>query len=136
MENVNPSKGNALIRLTICCLSLDIRVFAGGVQPTSGPSRLLLSVSGLGSAHVSRARLQTHLRTTRSGTHTALYLLSVHLCLPSSPCLPPVLRAVHKKSLFLNAAGGVVASSCDAKQSWQMEGLLLNESRKRSYSCR
>lgn len=54
------------------CLSLYIRVFARGVQPTSGPSRLLLSISGLGSTHVSCARLQTHLRTTRLGTHTSI----------------------------------------------------------------
>lgn len=107
VENVNVSKGNTLIRLTICCLSLYIRVFARGVQPTSSPSRLLLSISGLGSAHVSCARLQTHLRTTRSGTHTPLYLVSVHLYLSFFPCLPPVLHVIYKNFLFLNAAGGV-----------------------------
>lgn len=59
------------------------RVFARGHQSTPGPGRLLLSLCGLGSAFVSCAGLQTHLWTTRSGTHTYLcfYFLSTWLSL-------------------------------------------------------
>lgn len=66
------------------------RVFARGVQSTSGPSRLLLSLCGLGSAFISRAGLQTHLWTTRSGTRIPLFRFPVYLYLSSSFCLPPV----------------------------------------------
>lgn len=51
------------------------RVFTRGLQFTSGTGRVLLPVSGLGSAHVSRARLQTHLRTKRLGAHTQRHTL-------------------------------------------------------------
>lgn len=65
------------------------RVFARGLQSTSDPGRLLLSLCWLGSAFISCPGLQNHLWTPRSGIHTELCLyflfVSVWLCL--SPCL-------------------------------------------------
>ncbi len=60
------------------------RVFARGLQSTSGPGRLLLSLCGLESAFISCPGLQTHLWTSRSDTHTHLcfYFPSISLSLP------------------------------------------------------
>lgn len=79
-----------------CLFSSSYRVFARGLQSTTHPGRLLLTLCGLGPAFISCPGLQTHLWTTRSGTHTPTYtplclFFSFYLCIHVSVTLPDLL---------------------------------------------
>lgn len=89
-ESTHTRQKETVLNLLQSCLFFksSFRVFAEGYQSPPGPGRLLLSFRGLGSASVSCARLQTHLWTTRSATHT-VYLFtcpSLSVCHSSDLC--------------------------------------------------